>query len=390
LVVIAAIMPLYVVRFHFGPLPTTLLEIAVLVTVAAYVLAAVAGQAPRPGWTPFEIPIGLFLVAGVIGIVVAPDHRSALGIFRAYLVEPIALFYVAIAVLDLDRWMKAFLVSGAVGALVFAVIEINTVATSFAAGTLDIAHAAAALGINPNSVALYIEPLIAFSAAFFLLAPGKQRLLTGPLLLVLVAAAVASFSRGALAAIGVLMVIVLVSVHRAAPRIAVGAATAVGLLLLWQVPPVRLRLIYLFADRTGSVYTRQHVWAESLRMLRDHPLFGAGISGYQTVMAPYRAVDPYNVPEPYAHNLLLSTWSELGLLGLLAFGWILGVLVVRPWLALKRAVGIQVPLLWGTAAAFAMLMAHGTVDTPYWKNDLSAEFWLLAAVQTVAIRATRE
>ena len=389
LVAIAAVMPLYVVRFRFGPLPTTLLEILILLTLGAYVLALVSHQAPLPRRARLEIPIALFLVAGVIGIFVAPDRRAALGIFRAYLVEPIALFYVGVAVLDLGRWMKALLISGGIGAFVFALIEINTVMSSFASGTLNIAHAAAALEINPNSVAIFIEPLIGISTAFFIFVPGAHRLLTGPLLLVLVGAAVASFSRGALLALGVLVAMVLVTVPRVAPRVAVGVAAAIGLAAMWVVPPVRLRLQYLFADPTGSIYTREHVWTESLKMLRDHPVFGAGISGYQTVMAPYRAADQYNVPEPYAHDIFLSTWSEVGLLGLFAFVWILGVLIVQPWRALKRAVGIQVPLLWGTAAAFAMFTAHGLVDTPYWKNDLSAEFWLMAALQVVALRATQ-
>jgi hypothetical protein len=32
---------------------------------------------------------------------------------------------------------------------------------------------------------------------------------------------------------------------------------------------------------------------------------------------------------------------------------------------------------------------HGLVDSPYWKNDLSLEFWILAALEVVAIAAMR-
>ena len=31
-----------------------------------------------------------------------------------------------------------------------------------------------------------------------------------------------------------------------------------------------------------------------------------------------------------------------------------------------------------------MWLAHGFVDSPYWKNDMSAEFWMLIALVTVA------
>ena len=43
-----------------------------------------------------------------------------------------------------------------------------------------------------------------------------------------------------------------------------------------------------------------------------------------------------------------------------------------------------------TGAAFFMIAVHGLVDSPYWKNDLSVEFWILAALAVVAQRAGRE
>src|SRR5207244_3027736 len=49
--------------------------------------------------TPYTIPIVLLLIAGVIGIGVAPDPIRALGIYRAYFIEAIAIFYIAIDVL---------------------------------------------------------------------------------------------------------------------------------------------------------------------------------------------------------------------------------------------------------------------------------------------------
>jgi len=43
-----------------------------------------------PVWrTSLTIPTALFLVAGAISVVVAPDRRAALGLYRASLIEPI-------------------------------------------------------------------------------------------------------------------------------------------------------------------------------------------------------------------------------------------------------------------------------------------------------------
>jgi hypothetical protein len=35
-----------------------------------------------------------------------------------------------------------------------------------------------------------------------------------------------------------------------------------------------------------------------------------------------------------------------------------------------------------------MWTVHGIVDSPYWKNDMSVEFWILAAIEVVVIRET--
>jgi putative inorganic carbon (HCO3(-)) transporter len=387
LVVTAASMPLYVVRWRIGPLPTTVLENLILITVALYAIAVWRRAAHLPARTPYEVPIALFLVAGLIGVLVAPDHRGALGIFRAYLLEPIAMYYVATAVLGTAGAIEALIAGWGVGAVTFAIVEVATLLQAFMGGTLRVGHAAAALGINPNSVALYLEPPIAIAAAFVLFGRGRQRWLAAGVLSVLVAADVATLSRGGLLALAALIAIALVTVRAPVFRLALVAASLVGALVLWQLPFLRLRMTYLLRDPAHTLYGREHIWAATLRMLGDHPIFGAGINAYQTTMAPYRAADTYQVPEPYAHNIVLTTWSELGLLGLLAFIYLLITLIVQPWRALARAAGLYRPLLWGLGTGFAMVAVHGIVDSPYWKNDLSLEFWLLAALEVVALRA---
>src|ERR1700694_6336814 len=60
-------MPLYAIRWHIGPLPTTVLENVIVITVALYAFAAWRRAVPLPKRTPYEIPIALFLVAGLCG-----------------------------------------------------------------------------------------------------------------------------------------------------------------------------------------------------------------------------------------------------------------------------------------------------------------------------------
>src|SRR5215813_13154930 len=80
----AALGPAYVVRWHIGFYPTTLLETAILVTLAVFALAGIlAGQALE--WrSVLTLPTALFIMAGCLSVLDAPSRTAALGIFRAY------------------------------------------------------------------------------------------------------------------------------------------------------------------------------------------------------------------------------------------------------------------------------------------------------------------
>ena len=44
---------------------------------------------------------------------------------------------------------------------------------------------------------------------------------------------------------------------------------------------------------------------------------------------------------------------------------------------------------WGGTAALLLYLVHGMFDSPYWKNDLSVEFWLLAAFLMIGTRSAK-
>lgn len=384
--VTVAAAPLYVVRWHIGPLPTTVLELLILVTIAVYGLTLLVAGAALPSRTPLDIPIVLLLVAGVIGVFVAPDHRGALGIFRAYLLEPVLIFYVGAAVLASAPAVHRLLGMWAAGTALFCLYDLFVFGHAVATHTLVPGHAQAAFDIDPNSVALYLEPLIAVAAGFALLGSGRPRRIAIVIGALMLAAELATLSRGGLLALAALAVIAAVTLPSARVRIGILAASVAGAIALLFAPVIGPRLQHILDPRFGTFTIRGQIWAATVRMLHDHALFGAGINAYQSTMAPYRAGDPYLVPEPYPHNIFLSSWTEIGLLGLAAFIWILAALIVMPWRAYRHAQQADRALLWGLGAAFTVLVVHGLVDTPYWKNDLSLDFWVLAAITIVAVR----
>jgi O-antigen ligase len=379
-------MPLFIVRWHVGPLPTTLLEVLILLTCALYALTLWRHRAPLPRRTPYDIPIVIFLVAGAVGIFIAPDHRAALGVYRAFLLEPVAVYYVATAVLRSTAEVKPILVAGAASACAFSLVVVVTFVRVYLSGHLVPSNAPGALGINPNAVALFLEPVAAVALGFFLFAySSSSRLIAAVVLAFVLPALVCTLSRGALLAGAMLALVSVFSVRDLRLRLGLLATAVVGALALSQVPFVAARLAHQLDPHHATLALRLAIWTVTLHMLGDHPLFGAGISGYQTVMAHYRTRNLH--PEPYAHNIFLTTWSEVGLIGMLAFAVILFALMWRAWRSFGSAHDLFRPLLWGLFAAWVVFLVHGLVDSPYWQNDLSLQFWTLAALEVIAIAA---
>ena len=379
----AAALPLYVVRWRLGPLPTTLLEVLVVATAAAYVAALVA-ERRLPVRTGFEIPIALLLVAGAIGIAVAPDHVRAAGIYRAYFVEPLVLFYVAADVLAAEAHLRLFLPAAAAGACAMAVGQIVSFTWVAAHGHLKLGDAPAFLNTSPNADALYFETPIAFALAFALYPSSpRARWIAAGVLALLGVADLLTLSRGSYVALAVLAVVVALNLQTARWRLrAIGAIAVIALAAL-EIPFVNQRFLSL----AHSVTNRTSLYRQALEMLSQRPVFGAGISGFPVRVAPFRP--PKQPIQLYPHDFWLTTWSEIGLLGVAAFAWIVFGLLWQAARAVRHAAGAHRAVLWGAIGGLVLFLVHGLVDSPYWKNDLSAEFWLLAGLEVMALRAVR-
>src|SRR5438445_311877 len=79
----SACLPLYVVRWHLGPLPTTLLENLILLTIAAYVWVLWAGRAPDRALA--AACLGLTLIGTLLTL-----SRGAYGAMAALVVMVVA------------------------------------------------------------------------------------------------------------------------------------------------------------------------------------------------------------------------------------------------------------------------------------------------------------
>ncbi len=388
LAVTVGAMPSYVARFGTRPIRTDLLEILVLVTIALYA----AGHWRtwmrwRPVRTGIEIPTAVLLFAGLISIGVSTDHLGALGFYRAYFIEPVILFYIAVDLMRRPSEIRIVLLGFAVGTTVFAVLNLGAWAMALVTHThIEVNNAPEALYTSPNSVALFLEPAVAIAAGFVVYSDDhRDRNLAIVWLVFMLAAVIATLSRGGFLTLAVLVLVVVLTMRRTRLKLAILGGAVVAAAAISQIPFVAQRL-YRQLDPSyqgNTLEGRLQIWSDTLKMLRARPIFGSGLRAYQTVMQAY--VSPGHQPELYPHNIFLSMWVELGLLGLIAFVVLLGLLLWRGWTSYAIADGLARPLLWGTSAAFVAVAVHGMVDTPYYNNDISLEFWFVAALEIAAI-----
>ena len=380
----AASLPVYNVRFRVGPLPSTLLEVLILVTAAAYAWTLWSERRMPAARTPYDIPIVLLLVSGIVGIAVAPDHLRALGIYRAYFVEAIAIFYIAVDLVRTREQLRTVVVIAAAGSCIFAIGQIASFAIVFAHHAIQIDDPPAFLNTSSNQAALYMEPPLAFAAGFALYPETpRERWIAAGVTALLLAAVVLTLSRGAYVAVAILAVLAVFSLPGWRLRLwAVGGLVVVAGLIL-ELPFITPRL----ATFAHSVALRQSIYTQALHMLAQRPIVGAGISGFPIRVAPFRPAG--EEIELYPHNLWLTTWSELGLLGVLAFAVIFFGLIWRGARALLSNVDVHRALAWGATGSLLLYLVHGMFDSPYWKNDLAVEFWLVAALQVIALRGVR-
>lgn len=267
--------------------------------------------------------------------------------------------YVAVDLVRTKEELRTVLLVAAAGALVMAVGQIVVFMDALARHSVQIDNAPSFLNTSANSVALFLEPPLAFAAGFALFpTTSKERWLGVASLSLLFVAMVLTLSRAAYGAMAVLAIVLVLSVPSRRMRIGVVGALALILLVVLELPFISQRLNTL----SHSIPLRLSIYNQALGMLSQRPILGAGISGFPIRVAPFRPVG--QEIELYPHDLWLTTWSELGLLGLISFAAIFFGLLWRGSRALTRAQDIYRPVIWGSVGALLGLSGPWAVRLP--------------------------
>ena len=114
--------------------------------------------------------------------------------------------------------------------------------------------------------------------------------------------------------------------------------------------------------QVGLEQYRLPVWRDTLALIHDYPLLGAGLGAYQWATVPYQS-SLFELRYVYAHNDYLQFAAGIGVPAtVLLFGslWILAVKVARRAMVLERT--SDKVLAAGCAGAMASLLTHSVTD----------------------------
>jgi O-antigen ligase len=338
--------------------------------IAAWLAVIVRLRQVRAAWprTAYDAPLALLLIAALLSLLVTEYPLLSVRELRAVIFEPVLFFWLLHTLPGSAAWaLRGFLA----GATVTAVAAIAQGPLGVGGTPAEGVLRAQAWYPSANHLALMLGRAWPYLVAGAVI---RWQWLWLPAAVV-GAALVLTFSTGGwLGALAAALVVVAVSSRR---RVAVrlGGAAALALvvvsgLAIGGVLPERLSPL----RQTGGF--RLDLWLSSLEMVRDHPLLGIGLDNfaylYQQVYLRAGAAAEPNLSHP--HNWLLQFWLDLGLLGLVAFVWLL----LRFWREARTPRhGWMVA---GALGAMADVLVHGAIDNSYFLVDLAFVFWLTLAV----------
>jgi O-antigen ligase len=396
-----ALLPTYLLRMQIAGIPTTWFELALYIV---FIIALLRGELRFLNleflnrWWRVLLPVGFLLVAAILGVIVSPHIRLALGILKGWIFDPLLLSVLFISLFIkienkeaakiLWRDVLMFLMLGAVVTVLFAMSLDYLGQASRLKGWYD----------SPNVMAMYLVPITLASTLWFFSKIGFSTL--------------SSRLKIFWAASSILLLIGVILTWSFAGWLSLVVAYAVCYSLKifsWKKLAVSIGLIFILAGfvfpwigvsnpnligghfnsayKIGSGEIRSILWREAKAMILQHPVLGIGLGQWQSKFQPLISPALRGVHNPgylvelyyaslFPHNLWLNTWLSLGLLGVIALGWL--VLLV-----FKNNKTQQDFIYFIPVGVLSTILIQGMVDTPVYKNDLAVIFWLAFFAATI-------
>lgn len=399
--ILIAMLPCYLVRFSIFGLPSTTLEVMLLIIVSIWFLKfgfnkiykKYKKQAQYTSF-PYQTQIILIIASATISVFSAPNTWKALGLWRAYFIEPILFFLIFIQIIKTKKDLQKILYGLGVSAFSVSVFAIYQKIT----GNLipvemwrpEEVRRVTSFYTSPNAVGLFLSPIIMVYLGWFLSEiknkhkRAVQALWKISVLSLSVTAVIFTVSEGAwtgLVAAIIFFATIFIYKKQKVERKHIKIFIALVVLSVIIFSTINYSFIKNKADeiiQTPSAQNRLTLWSESWKFLTKNTesfIFGAGIFGFPEIQEGFR--DPLKMESLiYPHNIFLNFWMEIGLIGALSFVWII--------ILFFKKIKYDDVFTLGIASAMVTIIIHGLIDVPYFKNDLSIIFWIIIGLSVLA------
>jgi O-antigen ligase len=327
---------------------------------------------------PTSLAVGVFVVLLTVSLVFSADPSAGTGKLLRYVLFA-GFFFLAIQLLDSrDHVLTAMrvLTLSVTGAAIWGLVPfLQGEARGTVGGIVD--------PVELGYVFAALLPL----AAYLMLEDSRWRWLWLACFPVILAATLATLSRGASVALAVLLVWA-VATRRIklggliATVLTVVAVVGVAFLLWGSVIEERLEQKQSIAEK--NVQSRQALWRGAVQMAMDHPVTGVGPGRYGEESVDYVRDNPIVLENPAAHNAYLEILAENGPFALAAFLAFLGgswLTLSRHRRASERAGDREGTRLATTLQAILLVAVVGAV---FLSVQLAIPFWLIGALAAVS------
>lgn len=414
LFLILFLLPIYLIRFNIGPIPSTMLEFMILIIFFVWLFKDEPWRNFKKSIFkkrkkyPYSLEIIGILIAAWFGLLIANFNPGALGIFKAYFIEPIMLYIVLInrGFLSAKKFIWPLTLS-ALGISLVAIFQQYQIGLDISS---LIQTKVASVFSYPNAIGLFLGPIILLSLGLFLSYPKRANLFVSLkkiiIILTIISSILAIFfaqSDGALVAIIIAFFVIALLFNNKSRKISITLLIFITIAISlhqpsWQYIKTRGTLM----DLSGQI--RRQQWKETTEMLLDGRIIrGAGLNNYQNSLKDYHQegifVKDINDPDwhrkvvwdedyhknawqpveiyLYPHNIFLNFWTEITIFGALIFIFLIFKVLFDLLILLKKLSIKQRAIALGIIGSLITILIHGLVDVPYFKNDLSVLFWII-------------
>jgi O-antigen ligase len=333
---------------------------------------------------PTGVAVGVFLVLVVVSLTFSPDPSAGTGKVLRYVLFA-GFFFLAIQLLDnRERLLTALrvLTLSVTGAAIYGLVPFLQGDAPRTAGGI----------VDPIEVGYLFAALLPL-AVYLMLEDRRWRWVWAACFPVILAATLATLSRGAVVALLALLIwgiatrrIKLGALLAAA--LTVVAVVGVGYLLWGSVIEERLEQKQTVAAK--NVQSREALWRGAVQMAMDHPVTGVGPDRYGAESVDYVRDNPIVLENPATHNAYLEILAENGPLALAAFLAFIGgswIVLSRQHRARERAGDRGGMRLMTTLQAMLLVAIVGAI---FLSVQLAIPFWLIGALAAVAPRVLAE